>query len=599
MKIWKAYISIICILVLLMLGGCSGEETSGAPGGQEGDVPGRAEEGHRENSGENGRIEVGTVKELYQAIGPNREILIKPGTYLLSELEGQEETNSCVGLLNMSEDIELTIKGVENLAITGLGDKPVEILSQPGDANIMVFDNVKGIKLSNIRAGHWPEKSFCSQGVLKFTNCQDIVIDDSQLFGCGVRGLELEDVNGFEFNNSYITDCTMAIMEIRDSEDIGFLNSGFMRNQGVMLLNIHGSRHVVFENCDFRDNVAGGTEGAAFIYSDGGIRFKDCVIKNNKSVHYSMVIGNPEGVVLENVVMEGNYFTKDGKPPMGNSAGNMVNGGIAAAYGEWVYYINGADENRLYRMNRDGDNNTRLCDDSVSYINVIRGVVYYVNRSDNNHIYLIYGEDNERISVNDTPANYFSIVGNRLFYTDLQEGGVLCTLYMGEGQSVETLNTQESRYVNIVDDMIYYVNAGDDSKICRIGTDGTNYEVICNDRAAYINVVGDWIYYINVSDGNGIYRIHTDGTGRSRVSGSRAGSLNVNEQGVFFSNTSDGGKLYKLDLEGEGPEVKLNHCESSNINVIGHWIYYMDAGEDMATYRIKADGTDREKLEGI
>ncbi|MBA1336680.1 MAG: hypothetical protein HPY66_3115 [Firmicutes bacterium] len=164
---YKAIILLICIAAALMFTGCARKGTPAAPAVQDGNIPGDDAQVIGETQK---RIEVGTVQEFYEAIGPDREIVLQPGVYLLSELKDEKETNPHVLLFNRLGDVELTIQGVENLSIAGLGEKPVEFLSQPRNANIMVFNEVKGIKLSNLRIGHSPEKSICSEGVLKLNS---------------------------------------------------------------------------------------------------------------------------------------------------------------------------------------------------------------------------------------------------------------------------------------------------------------------------------------------------------------------------------------------------------------------------------------------
>ncbi|MDD7636062.1 MAG: DUF5050 domain-containing protein, partial [Clostridiales bacterium] len=54
----------------------------------------------------------------------------------------------------------------------------------------------------------------------------------------------------------------------------------------------------------------------------------------------------------------------------GNTAGNLYNEGLVCEYGDMIYFANPSDGDKLYCMNTDGTNLTKICDDVVSFINV-------------------------------------------------------------------------------------------------------------------------------------------------------------------------------------------------------------------------------------
>ena len=57
--------------------------------------------------------------------------------------------------------------------------------------------------------------------------------------------------------------------------------------------------------------------------------------------------------------------------PRGNTAGNLVNWGLAAGQDGWVYFCNIYDNRRLYKMKLDGTGSAKLSDDAVLSINVL------------------------------------------------------------------------------------------------------------------------------------------------------------------------------------------------------------------------------------
>ena len=65
---------------------------------------------------------------------------------------------------------------------------------------------------------------------------------------------------------------------------------------------------------------------------------------------------------------------------------------------------------------------------------------------------------------------------------------------------------------------------------------------------------------------------------------------------IYYRNSSDGYKLYKVKTDGSGRE-KINDDSSWFINVVGDWIYYVNADDGYKLYKVKTDGSGRQVVE--
>ena len=62
----------------------------------------------------------------------------------------------------------------------------------------------------------------------------------------------------------------------------------------------------------------------------------------------------------------------------GITPGNILNDGLVAEGGGWLYYADAYDGRKLYRVRADGSDRVRLSDDEYCvYINISGGWVYY------------------------------------------------------------------------------------------------------------------------------------------------------------------------------------------------------------------------------
>ena len=66
----------------------------------------------------------------------------------------------------------------------------------------------------------------------------------------------------------------------------------------------------------------------------------------------------------------------------GNTAGNLYNAGIfcTAADGT-IYFANPSDSSKLYSMNSDGSDLTKISDDVATFINADDNYIYYVRNN--------------------------------------------------------------------------------------------------------------------------------------------------------------------------------------------------------------------------
>ena len=166
----------------------------------------------------------------------------------------------------------------------------------------------------------------------------------------------------------------------------------------------------------------------------------------------------------------------------GNSVGNIINWGLAAQQGDWIYYrdsySDSGDGCRIYKVRTDESECVKLNDDVSEYLNVVGDWIYYVNKDDDNKIYKVRQDGSERTRVNNDASAYLNVVGDWIFYVKTPP-----------------------------DPFGYFFQSGEIYKIRIDGSERTRIDE--DDTSALLNVVGGWIYYVNLN--KEIYRVRTDG----------------------------------------------------------------------------------------
>ena len=89
--------------------------------------------------------------------------------------------------------------------------------------------------------------------------------------------------------------------------------------------------------------------------------------------------------------------------------------------GDWMFYSNLSDGEKLYRIKIDGTQRSKISDDRVGYLNFDQKFLYYTNTSQGNAIFRIKPDGSERLKVMDggAAAGPVGIAGNKIYHRGL------------------------------------------------------------------------------------------------------------------------------------------------------------------------------------
>ena len=170
---------------------------------------------------EDGMIHVTNVDELLASIAPNVTIYLEDGVYDLSKAAGFGGSGGEYAYwMNCYDGPGLVISGVEGLTITAGGPHRATIAAVPRYADVIYFENCKGLSLQNFTAGHTQEPSSCMGGVLSFHNCTDTTVQDCSLYGCGILGVTATDCKNLTVRYTEIHDCTDGAFYLTDCDGV-------------------------------------------------------------------------------------------------------------------------------------------------------------------------------------------------------------------------------------------------------------------------------------------------------------------------------------------------------------------------------------------
>ena len=203
-------------------------------------------------------VTVENVDELIAAIGPNREIILKPGTYNLCEAKtyGRDTNNDYCSWEGSYDGNEFVIRSVENFAIRGNGRLSTIIETDPRWANVLRIQNSNDVTLEGFTAGHTREQGECSGGVLYLEGCTNTAMKDLGLYGCGVVGLTVHLCTDVTLSGSEIYECSSSAVNLHTSNNVSVSDCrvydiGLEEFGGYTFFEMANSQNVTVSNCEF------------------------------------------------------------------------------------------------------------------------------------------------------------------------------------------------------------------------------------------------------------------------------------------------------------------------------------------------------------
>lgn len=288
---------------------------------------------------------------------------------------------------------------------------------------------------------------------------------------------------------------------------------------------------------------------------------------------------------------------------VGNTAGNLNNGGLFCETDDGtVYFSNAYDNNSLYSMAPDETGMKKLGSNYVSSINAGGKYLYYYMESRTNGKGLgfmnrtagIYRSDmkgKHMACLDRTFAVTMQLCGNYLYYqaynnnsgtrlfkikinksdkTEVADYVINPASYVNgniyfngteQDHALYTLNTSNDQVSQIweadiwnpvyLDGYVYYMDVQNDYRLCRYSFSGDVIEVLTNDRIDYFNVYDYYIYYQTSSETEpALKRMYIDGSNLEIVASGVYENINITSQYVYFNQFKESVPVYKTPTFG-------------------------------------------------
>ncbi len=288
---------LLTISMLLSLAACGGTPAQSAPTS--------TGETSLTSPGDGPKL-ITNVNDFLAAIGPDTEILLAEGTFLLNTATDYGNSSSPYYTWESlgGGDFSLAIQDVSGLTIRGCGQGKTSLLAEPRASTVLTLNSCTNVTLESMSLGHTVQANPCEGSVLRLSAAANITAKDLDLYGCGTIGIDASHCQGLKVQDCTIHDCSMEGLYLDNSKDVTIQSSTF-RSLGKEdpvsgVFYISGCDAVTVSNCVISNNYV---RDMLFGNSnEGTVTFQDNQFSENR---VSQAVFSFYG---ESLVLDGNVF---------------------------------------------------------------------------------------------------------------------------------------------------------------------------------------------------------------------------------------------------------------------------------------------------
>lgn len=289
---------------------------------------------------------------------------------------------------------------------------------------------------------------------------------------------------------------------------------------------------------------------------------------------------------------------------IGNTAGNLNNGGLFCESGGIVYFANPYDNGCLYSMNPDETDFKKLTTISTSSINADEHYLYYyldssttgtglgfVQRSYGIYRSGLNGKHSECLKKGN--AITLKLCGNYLYYqlfdNKNKEGTQLFKVKIN-GKEEKQVADYNINPASCADGTIYFNGTKKDHALYSLNTADDSITRLWDEELWNPVYDNGYIYYMDIAHNYRLCRYHMTDNTVEVLTEDRIDFFNVYQNTIYYQKSSaTDPALMRMSIDGSNPETVISGVYK-NINITSRYVYFTGFDSDTPMYRTPVNG---------
>ncbi len=313
-----------------------------------------------------------------------------------------------------------------------------------------------------------------------------------------------------------------------------------------------------------------------------------------------LVLGLGVYIVLSN--------NKDIKPnpedTVGNTAGNLNNGGTFCEADGKIYFANPYDENTLYKMNSDLTDITKLSGAAIGCLNCAGDYLYYYQKNSSAasslgfvvHVSGIYRSDlsgNHVLCLDKSDCENLVLLGNNVYYTKAVDGMMTLCLHKisTSKKNPQMLTDFLLNPVNVSGTKLYYNGTQTDHYLYAYDTATDTSSLVAQHDMWFPVLDGGYVYFLDLSANYALSRLSLSDGSVTVLANERVECFNVSNGFIYYqTNDPETAGLYRMRTDGSDPAL-VSSGIYRNINIAGGYVFFQSFQTDIPQFMCPVGST--------
>ncbi len=296
-------------------------------------------------------------------------------------------------------------------------------------------------------------------------------------------------------------------------------------------------------------------------------------------------------------------ITKNADNAIGNTAGNLYNGGYFCENDGYVYFSNPYDNYALYRMKPEETDVEKLITTETKCINVMGDYIYYYQFGsgsgegfgyviDMNGVYRAPKKSPKTGSCLDKiHLDTMLLYGNNLYYDANDSSGVYLKRMSTDGKSSEAVTDYKLTAVcSAANGKLYFNNTTDNFHLNTLDVSTNRISDVLSEDVYQPIVEGNTAYCIDIHNSYALVKYDLT-TGEKTVldDSTRVDMFNVSNNYIYYQTSGNTIEFRRIPKRGGTYEV-IAEGAYNTIQITSKYVYFRQFQAEVPVYKIPVDG---------
>lgn len=285
---------------------------------------------------------------------------------------------------------------------------------------------------------------------------------------------------------------------------------------------------------------------------------------------------------------------------IGNTSGNLYNGGLFCESDGYVYFANPYDASALYSMRPDETEMKKLSPTQVASINADGTFLYYYQSGSGGSAglgFLVSTSGIYRLRKNNPKdvfcldralGKYVIMADNTVYYTSADEGVALKSVGI-DGENKETLLDLDILPVSVQNSIFYYINNEDNLHLMAYDLKAKSSRQVTLEDIYMPIIDGNIVYGIDIHNDYSLVKFDISSGEKTLLDSDRTDMINLTRDYIYYQTSGKTPQLKRIKRDGSGMEVVKDGAHS-NINATSAYVYFSEFNIPMPVYKTPVSG---------